>query len=55
MSEFLNAAKTDEIAPGQSRRFQVRVEGDHILIGVEAAVPDAGGAAARAALPEEAR
>jgi nitrite reductase/ring-hydroxylating ferredoxin subunit len=36
-------------------RFEVRVEGDDILIGVEAVVPDASGAAARAALPEEAR
>lgn len=36
-------------------RFEVRVEGDDILIGDEAVVPDARGAAARAALPEEAR
>ena len=36
-------------------RFEVRVEGDDILIGDEAVVPDASGAAARAALPEEAR
>ena len=36
-------------------RFEVRVEGDDILIGDEVAVPDASGAAARAALPEEAR
>ena len=36
-------------------RFEVRVDGDDILIGDEAAVPDASGAAARAALPEEAR
>ena len=36
-------------------RFEVRVEGADILIGDEAVVPDARGAAARAALPEEAR
>ena len=36
-------------------RFVVRVEGDDILVGVVVAVPDARGAAARAALPEEAR
>ena len=36
-------------------RFEVRVEGDDILVGDEAVVPDARGAAARAALPEEAR
>ncbi len=36
-------------------RFEVLVEGDDILVGVEVAVPDARGAAARAALPEEAR
>ena len=36
-------------------RFEVRVEGDDILVGVEVAVPDARGAAARAALSEEAR
>ena len=36
-------------------RFEVRVEGDDILLGVEVAVPDVRGAAARAALPEEAR
>ena len=36
-------------------RFEVRVEGDDILIGDEAVVPDARGAAARTALPEEAR
>ena len=36
-------------------RFEVQMEGDDILIGVEVAVPDARGAAARAALPEEAR
>ena len=36
-------------------RFEVRVEGDDILIGDEAVVPDARGAAARPALPEEAR
>ena len=33
-------------------RFEVRVEGDDILVGDEAVVPDARGAAARAALPE---
>ena len=36
-------------------RFEVLVEGDDILVGVEVAVPDARGTAARAALPEEAR
>ena len=36
-------------------RFDVRVEGDDILIGNEVAVPDARGAAARSGLPEEAQ
>lgn len=36
-------------------RFGVRVEGDDILIGDEVVVPDARGAAARVAVPEEAR
>ena len=36
-------------------RFEVRVEGDNILISDEVAVPDARAATTRAGLPEEAR